>query len=492
MRHEWIVRFGYGKVLPWVMRRTDSDGTKLIAATAGPDMLVLRGPRLPKAVGGRHVDEFTVHAGDVLTFSSTWFKSHRPIPPIHDIAKRIDSTMARTEKWAARCRYTGRYRAAVLRSLLVLRMLTDGETGGIVAAPTTSLPESFGGSRNWDYRYCWLRDASLTLEALLSAGYEEEALLWRAWLLRAIAGDPKDIQIMYAVDGGRELPERELDHLSGYADSRPVRVGNGAVDQRQTDVLGEVLAALEHARGEGCRESGHSWALQKALVNQLAGHWQEPDNGLWEIRGPQRRFTHSQVMVWVAFDRAIAGVERHGLEGPVEKWREVRDQVRAEILDHGYDPVRNTFVQHFDTSEVDASLLLLGIVGFLPGDDPRILGTIAAVEEDLLRDGLVLRYRTHTGVDGLPGDEHPFLACSFWLVTAYALAGELEKAHTLMTRLVGLANDVGLLAEEYDPAHDLMVGNFPQAFSHLALVTAAMALEGVAAVSQGDVAQTSG
>jgi GH15 family glucan-1,4-alpha-glucosidase len=491
MRHEWIVRFGYGKVLPWVMRRTDSEGSKLIAATAGPDMLVLRGPRLPKAVGGRHVDEFTVQAGDVLTFSSTWFKSHRPIPPLHDIAERIEMTEKRTKRWAARCRYQGRYSTAVIRSLLVLRLLTDGETGGIVAAPTTSLPESFGGARNWDYRYCWLRDASLTLEALLSAGYAEEALLWRAWLLRAIAGAPKDIQIMYTVDGGRELPERVLDHLGGYADSRPVRVGNGAVDQRQTDVLGEVLAALEHARAEGCEESGHSWALQRALVNQLAVHWQEPDNGLWEIRGPQRRFTHSQVMVWVALDRAIAGVERHGLEGPVEKWREVRDQVRTEILDRGYDPVRKTFVQHYETTEVDASLLLIPAVGFLPGDDPRVKGTIAAVEEDLLRDGLVLRYRTHTGVDGLPGDEHPFLACSFWLVTAYALAGDTEKAHTLMTRLVGLANDVGLLSEEYDPADHVMVGNFPQAFSHLALVIAAMVLEGVVATSSGD-AHTSG
>jgi GH15 family glucan-1,4-alpha-glucosidase len=476
MRHEWIVRFGYGKVLPWVMRRTDPDGAKLISATAGPDMLVLRGPRLPRAVGGRHIDEFTVSAGEVLTFSTTWFKSHRPIPPMHDVIGRVERTAAVTEAWAARCQYDGPYRAAVVRSLLVLRLLTHGETGGIVAAPTTSLPESFGGVRNWDYRYCWLRDASLTLEALLSAGYEDEALLWRAWLLRAIAGDPKDIQIMYAVDGGRELPERELDHLSGYADSRPVRIGNGAVDQRQTDVLGEVMAALEHARVEGCRDTAHSWSLQRSLVNELAKHWQEPDNGVWEIRGPRRRFTHSQVMVWVAFDSAIRAVERHGLEGPVDTWRQVRDQVRAEILAHGYNSERNTFVQHFDTTEVDASLLLISAVGFLPGDDPRVLGTIAAVEEDLLRDGLVMRYQTHTGVDGLPGAEHPFLACSFWLVSAYALAGEQDRADELMTRLVGLTNDLGLLAEEYDPVNEVMVGNFPQAFSHLALVGAAMAL----------------
>jgi GH15 family glucan-1,4-alpha-glucosidase len=481
MRHEWIVRFGYGKVLPWVTRRTDKEGNKLISATAGPDMLVLRGPRLPKAVGGRHVDEFTVDAGDQLTFSTTWFKSHRSIPPMHDVLQRVDRTVELSEEWAARCRYDGPYREAVIRSLLVLRLLTDGETGGIVAAPTTSLPESFGGSRNWDYRFCWLRDASLTLDALLSAGYEDEALLWRSWLLRAIAGDPKAIQIMYAVDGSRYLPERELDHLGGYADSRPVRVGNGAVDQRQTDVLGEVMAALEHARAEGSRESGHSWSLQRALVNDLAKHWQEPDNGLWEIRGPQRRFTHSQVMVWAAFDKAIAGVERHGLDGPVEMWRRVRDEVRAEILERGYNAERNTFVQHYETTEVDASLLLIGLVGFLPGDDPRFVGTIAAVEEDLLRDGLVMRYLTHTGVDGLPGDEHPFLACSFWLVAAYALAGEVDKAEDLMTRLVGLRNDVGLLSEEYDPKNELMVGNFPQAFSHLALVHAAMVLSGARA-----------
>jgi GH15 family glucan-1,4-alpha-glucosidase len=478
MRHEWIVRFGYGKVLPWVMRRSDEDGNRVIAATAGPDMLVLRGPRLPKAVGGRHVDEFTVGAGDKLTFSTTWVRSHRSIPPMHDLAQRVDETITHTQAWAAGCRYQGPYRAAVVRSLLVLRLLTNGETGGIVAAPTTSLPESFGGPRNWDYRYCWLRDASLTLEALLSAGFQEEALLWRAWLLRALAGDPKDIQIMYAVDGSRDLPERVLDHLGGYADSRPVRIGNGAVDQRQTDVLGEVLSALEHARAEGCEDSSHSWALQRALVNELAKHWQEPDNGVWEIRGPRRRFTHSQVMVWVAFDRAIAAVERHGLDGPVEKWRAVRDEVRAAVLERGYDPVRKTFVQHFDTIEVDASLLLMSVVGFLPGDDPRVISTITAIEEDLLREGLVMRYRTHTGVDGLPGDEHPFLACSFWLVSAYALAGEHHKAESLMSRLVGLTNDLGLLSEEYDPVNAVFVGNYPQAFSHLALVQAAMVMAG--------------
>jgi GH15 family glucan-1,4-alpha-glucosidase len=476
MRHEWIVRFGYGKVRPWVMRRTDEEDEKVITAIAGPDMVVLRGTRLPHASKGRHVDVFEVAAGDVLTFSTTWFKSHHGIPPMLDVDAGIAETIASSESWAARCTHEWPFRETVLRSLLVLRILTHQDTGGIVAAATTSLPESFGGERNWDYRYCWLRDASLTLEALLSAGFDQEAMLWRTWLLRAIAGDPQDIQIMYAVDGGRDLPERELTHLSGYADSRPVRIGNGAVDQRQADVLGEVMAALEHARSTGRGEERHSWALQRVLVNELAEHWQEPDNGLWEIRGPLQEFTHSRVMIWVAFVSAICGVEKHGLDGPVERWREIRDQVRAEVLDRGFDKERNTFVQHYDTKEVDASLLLLSLVGFLPGDDPRMLGTIAAVEEDLLREGLVMRYRTAAGVDGLPGDEHPFLACSFWLVAAYAKAGELDKAHALMNRLVGICNDLGLLAEEYDPVNKVMVGNFPQAFSHLALINAVMHL----------------
>ena len=483
MRHEWIVRFGYGDIRPWVTRREDEEGGRLIAATAGPDMLVLRGDRLPKAVDGRHQDEFDVAEGDSLTYSTTWFKSYRPVPPMLDVDKRLSETTALSERWAGRCSYDGPYREAVVRSLLVLRLLTHEETGGIVAAPTTSLPETFGGERNWDYRFCWLRDAALTLEAFLTAGYEDEARLWRDWLLRAIAGDPKDLQIMYTVDGGRELPERELDHLPGYADSRPVRIGNGAVCQRQTDVLGEVLIALDLARAGELREGRHSWALQRALIAELSNTWQEPDNGIWEIRGPQRRFTHSRVMVWAAFDRAIRGVDEKGLEGDAASWRSIRDTVRDEILEHGYDEKRGTFVQHYDTKEVDASLLLIPLSGFLPGDDPRVLGTIAAVEEDLLHDGLVMRYRTRSGVDGLEGDEHPFVACSFWLVAAYAKSGRVKEAHALMSRLVGLANDVGLLSEEYEPTANRMVGNFPQAFSHLALVSAAFALS---EVDEGD------
>jgi GH15 family glucan-1,4-alpha-glucosidase len=475
LRHEWVVRLGTGRIRPWV-RRQDMHGEEVVSAVAGPDRLILRGPRLPRGEGGRHVDELEVHAGDSLIFSTTWVPSHHELPEPLDHETRIGETIRRSEHWAKLCDYTGPYRAAVVRSLLTLRLLTHGGTGGIVAAATTSLPEDFGGERNWDYRFCWLRDASLTLEALLEAGYEEEALLWREWLLRAVAGDPEDLQIMYAVDGGRDLMERTLDHLPGYDGSSPVRIGNDAANQRQTDVLGEVMIALQMARDLGAKEDRDAWSLQRKLIDNLAEHWEEPDNGLWEIRGPRRKFTHSRVMVWVAFDRAIAAVERHGLEGPVDKWREVRDRVHEEVMAHGYDEKRNTFTQHYDTTEVDASLLVLSDVGFVKGDDPRMLGTIKAVEEDLLHDGLLLRYRTQSGVDGLSGHEHPFLACSFWLVEAYALAGRLDDANALMRRLLELPNDVGLLAEEYDPQGKRFVGNFPQAFSHLALVSAAVQL----------------
>ncbi len=483
MRHEWIVRMNYGEVRPWVTRY-DAQGQDLISAVAGPDKLILRGPRLPNAENGVHVDEFDVHPGDTLTFSTTWIESHREVPELLEFDDRIKETITSSDEWAQRCQYVGRYREAVLRSLMTLRLMTHAETGGIVAAATTSLPEEIGGVRNWDYRFCWLRDASLTLEALLACGYQDEARLWRNWLLRAVAGDPKDLQIMYTVDGGRELAERQLDHLAGYAGSKPVRVGNGAVDQRQTDVLGEVMLALEMARELGLTDNSDTWALQRSLVEDLAEHWDEADHGLWEMRGPRRHFTHSRVMVWVAFDRAIAAVERHGHEGPVEKWRDLRDRVRAEIMDKGFDEELNTFTQHYDTSAVDASLLVLPAVGFIEGDDPRMLGTIEAIEQELMVDGLLLRYRTETGVDGLAGTEHPFLACSFWLVSAYAMAGRRDEADELMERLLTLPNDVGLLSEEYDPVRKRMTGNFPQAFSHLTLVGAAVALEPVRAESQ--------
>lgn len=475
IRHDWVVRTDYGKVRPWVSRER-AHGQEVVVAVAGPDKLVLRGPRLPLGHDGHHSDEFDMSEGDELTFSTTWVRSWRDVPEPLGLGERIEATTDRQRAWSERSPNDVPHADLVRRSLLTLLLMTHEETGGIVAAPTTSLPEDFGGERNWDYRFCWLRDAALTLESLLGAGYDDEALEWRSWLLRAVAGDPADLQIMYTVDGGRQLPEREVPHLPGYAGSRPVRIGNGAVCQRQNDVLGEVMIALELARRAGLDESHNSWALQRALVEELAEHWDEPDNGLWEIRGPQRHFTHSRVMVWVAFDRAVRAVEEHDLPGPVERWRHLRDQVRAEILDKGFDEQRGTFTQHYDTREVDASLLTIGLVGFLPGDDPRVLGTIEAVKEDLLRDGLLLRYRTQTGVDGLSGDEHPFLACSFWLVSALAAAGRRDEAEELLDRLCGLANDVGLLSEEYDAARGRMAGNFPQAFSHLTLVQAALAL----------------
>ncbi|MGE9807678.1 MULTISPECIES: glycoside hydrolase family 15 protein [unclassified Janibacter] len=486
MRHEWTVRLGYGRIRPWVAHSPgharDHD---VITAIAGNDMLVLRGSRLPHPEDGHHRDQWTVRAGEHYNFSTTWFASYKPIPPPLDIHSRIEATYETSSTWAARCTYEGPYRAEVVRSLLTLRLLTDTRRGGIVAAPTTSLPEDFGGVRNWDYRYCWLRDASLTLEALLKSGYVGATKLWRDWLVRAVAGDPEDMQIMYAVDGGRDLPERELDHLPGYADSKPVRIGNGAVDQKQTDVLGEVMIALEDARAQGLRESEQSWAVQRALVNNLAEHWDQADNGLWEIRGPLRHFTHSRVMVWAAFDRAIRAVEIHGYEGEVELWRNLRERVRDDVLDRGWNEAKQTFTQHYDTDEVDASLLLIPIVGFLPADDPRVLGTVAAVERDLMRGGFLLRYRTESGVDGLAGDEHPFLACSWWLVTAYAVTDQVEKARELMDRLVGLLNDVGLVAEEYDVEGDRQAGNFPQAFSHLTLIGAAYALRDAEARAAG-------
>ena len=483
LRHELVIRLDYGRITPWVHRMTAFD-QEVIVAVAGPDKVILGGPRLPRAlVAGRHEDEFDVAAGECLDFTLTWVPSHRDVPEPLDVGSRLERTRRTQRRWAAECEYEGAFRVPVIRSLLTLHGLTHEDTGGIVAAPTTSLPEDFGGERNWDYRYSWLRDAALTVEAVIGTKRADRAAPWRDWLLRTVAGDPEDLQVMYTVDGGRHLPEQELDHLAGYAGSRPVRIGNAAVDQRQTDVIGEVLSALALARDVGLEETPDTWSLQRKLVTQLAETWQQPDHGIWEIRGPKRHFTHSRVMVWAAFDRMVQAVERHGLDGPVDRWREIRDEVREQVLAKGIDPARGCFTQHFDTTDVDASLLLLSGVGFVAGDDPRMLATIAAVETDLMRDGLVLRYRTSTGVDGLGGDEHPFLACSFWLVGAYARAGRVDDARQLMERLVGLTNDVGLLSEEYDVSAGRMAGNFPQAYSHLTLVQAARALD---AVTDGD------
>lgn len=473
VEHEWIVRFGYGAIEPWVHHVTDPDGADTIRAIAGPDSLLLRGDRLPKAHDHRHSDRFTLQEGEAVELALTWTRSWDSVPPRLTIPDRLDETRIDWGLWARSCAYQGSYREVVVRSLLVLRMLTDQETGGIVAAATTSLPEDFGGSRNWDYRYCWLRDAAMTLEALLEHGYEDEASDWRGWLLRAVAGSSADLQIMYRVDGGRELPERELDHLAGYAGSRPVRVGNAAVGQMQNDVLGEVMCALEQAREAGVAETDDSWALQRHLVDHLLGHWREPDRGIWEVRGDPQHFTHSKVMAWAAVDRAVRAAERYGLDAPTDRWRTERDAIHADVLENGWDAERETFVQSYGSSHTDAALLQLAQVGFLPSDDPRIRSTVRAIRAELeMAPGLLRRYRTEHTDDGVPGDEHAFLACSFWLADALARVDDVDASTEVLDILTGLANDVGLLAEQYDPVGRRMAGNMPQALSHLALVRA--------------------
>lgn len=476
LREDVRIRFGYSTAMPWVRKfRESKSEPHALVAVAGPDAVILRGPELT-ASDHCHTATFTVNEGDVVDLTMTWFPSHREPPAGIDVDEELKNTADWWNEWASSLSHQGPYHDAVIRSLLVLRALTHEETGGIVAAATTSLPEDFGGSRNWDYRYVWLRDASLTLEALLVHGYKNQVHRWRSWLLRAIAGDPADVQIMYGLAGERYLPERELTTLPGYHGAAPVRVGNAAALQFQADVIGEVMVALHAGREAGVEETDFSWALQRSLLGFLGQTWQKPDQGLWEIRGEPHAFTHSRVMVWAAFDRAVKAVEQFGLDGPVDDWREVRDQVREEIESSGYDERRGTYTQYYGSTELDASLLMLPQVGFCEPDDPRMLGTVAAMEEDLMRDGLLLRYRASTGVDGLPGNEHPFLACSFWLVEQYASSGRMDDAVALMDRLVGFMNDVGLLSEEYDIDSHRHVGNTPQAFSHLALVRAADAI----------------
>ncbi|MBG6225126.1 GH15 family glucan-1,4-alpha-glucosidase [Arthrobacter sp. CAN_A2] len=476
MRQELQIRFGYGDIMPWVTQGTH-DGGPVLLAIAGPDALLLRGPRL-RAKDHRHEGTFAVAEGDVVDLELVWYPSHREKPDAVDVDEVLDSTISYWRAWGASCRIEGDYSDAVRRSLLVLRALTHEDTGGIVAAPTTSLPEQFGGSRNWDYRFCWLRDAALTLEAMMTHGFSEEALEWRNWLLRAVAGDPEDLQIMYGLAGERHLPERELGHLPGYAGSTPVRVGNGAVDQYQADVVGEVMVALEKLRVHGVTEDSFSWPLQRALLGFAEKHLHDRDHGIWEMRGDPQHFTHSRVMMWAAFDCAVRAVRDHGLPGPQQRWTEIRDGLREEILEHGFSPGLGSFTQVYGGTEVDASLLQLPQVGFVGFDDPLMLGTVERIEQDLLDGhGLLLRYRTGNSDDGLEPGEHPFLACSFWLVEQYAHGGRPDDAARLMDQLVGYANELGLLAEEYDPGHRRMAGNFPQAFSHLALVRAADALQ---------------
>ena len=473
------IRFGYADALPWIRQVREHKDHALIAI-AGPDAVVIRGPEL-KSEGLSHRADFVVEAGQTVDFTMTWYPAHREPPSQQDVAKRIRQTRRWWQDWAASCSTSGLYGAEVRRSLLVLRALTHEDTGGIVAAATTSLPEEFGGTRNWDYRYVWLRDASLTLEVLLDHGFRDEADAWRNWLLRAIAGDPADVQIMYGLSGERRLEERELDSLPGYEGAAPVRIGNGAYTQFQGDVFGEVMLALQSARREGRGEPDFSWPLQRALLSYVEQHWRRPDNGIWEIRGEKRHFTHSRVMLWAAVDCAINAVHEFDLDGPVERWIALRAEIRVEIESQGFDAARNTYTQYYGGTGVDASLLQLAQVGYLAPDDPRMLGTVAAIEHELLEGGLLLRYRTESGVDGLPEGENPFLACSFWLVEQYAKSGRVADALVLMDRLVGFANDVGLLSEEYNVAAGRQAGNMPQALTHLTLVRAADAIAAASA-----------
>ncbi|WP_150308724.1 glycoside hydrolase family 15 protein [Planctomonas psychrotolerans] len=479
MGQELRVRFGYASALPWIRQVREGDDPRLIAV-AGPDSIVLRGPRLT-ASDHAHTGEFTVSAGETVDIVLTWYPSHRDAPEPMDVDAALESTTAWWENWASTVDYSGPHYDRVLRSLLILRALTHEDTGGIVAAATTSLPEEFGGTRNWDYRFVWLRDASLTLEVLLDHGFADEALNWRDWLLRAIAGDPGDVQIMYGLSGERYLPEREITTLPGYENSLPVRVGNAAVSQYQADVIGEVMVALQKARDMGVTEDEYSWGLQRSLLTFIQQNWERKDQGIWEIRGPERHFTHSRAMIWAALDSGIRAVQHHGANGPVDEWIALRDTLRDEIDAHGIDPEHGGFVQYYGATGTDASLLTLPQVGFCAYDDPRMLATVAYLERTLMRDGLLLRYDTTDGVDGLPPGEHPFLACSFWLVEQYAHTGRVDEANALMDRLCSFASEVGLLSEEYDSGLGRQAGNTPQALSHLALVRAADALARVAA-----------
>ncbi|MFI1201496.1 glycoside hydrolase family 15 protein [Streptomyces sp. NPDC020883] len=475
MRGELRLRFDYGRVVPWVRA---TEGSRV--AVAGPDSVWLRTPAQGSTYGKDFStrSDFAVAAGERTAFVLTWHPSHEPRPDQIDPFEALAETTDDWHTWSARCRYDGPYRAAVIRSLITLKALTYAPTGGIVAAPTTSLPEEPGGVRNWDYRYCWLRDASLTLNSLICAGYLDEAGAWRDWLLRAVAGAPDDLQIMYGLAGERRLPEFELPWLSGYQGSLPVRIGNAAVRQRQLDVYGEVIDSFHVARTAGLPAEPHAWSIQRALVDYLESTWRDPDEGIWEIRGPRRHFVHSKVMAWVAADRAVRALERHPrLGGDVNRWRAMRDDVHREVCARGYDADRGAFTQSYGSRELDAATLLIPRVGFLPGDDPRVVSTVDTVRRELSHDGLVRRYSTEgRSVDGLPGGEGAFLVCSFWLADALLLTGRRAAARKLFEHLLTLRNDVGLLSEEYDPAARRQLGNFPQAFSHVGLVGTAFAL----------------
>jgi GH15 family glucan-1,4-alpha-glucosidase len=473
MRSELVIRFDYGSIVPWV-RRVDH----VRVAIAGPDALCYRTPVEVRGENLTTVSEFLLRPGERIPFVLTWYPSHRPIPDAIDAEQALDDAVAFWVEWCSTCDHVGHYHDEIHQSLLVLKALTYAPTGGIVAAPTTSLPELIGGVRNWDYRFCWLRDTTLTLLAMLNAGYSSEAVTWRQWLLRAVAGSPGDVQIMYGIAGERRLEERVLDWLPGYEASAPVRIGNAASAQRQLDVYGELLDALYQTRVHGAGADENVWALQVALLQWLETGWRLEDSGIWEVRGRLRHFTHSKVMAWVAFDRAVRYVEEFGREGPVERWRALRDEIHAEVLARAWCEEKQAFAQSYDSDRLDAALLLLPVVGFLPPDDPRVVSTVAAIRRELSVDGLLLRYLPEeaAGVDGLPPGEGVFLACSFWLAAVLALQGHTDEARELFERLLDIRNDVGLLAEEYDPVAKRQLGNFPQAFTHLALVITALIL----------------
>ena len=474
MRSELVIRFDYGNVVPWVRR---ADGARL--AIAGPDGLCFRTPADTRGENMRTISELVVEEGERVPFVLTWFPSHEDSPAAIDPEVALAETESFWREWCDSCEVPlpSDLRDVVRRSLMVLKALTYAPTGGIVAAPTTSLPEWIGGVRNWDYRYCWLRDATLTLLALLNGGYVEEARDWRRWLLRAVAGDPADIQIMYGVGGQRRLPELELPWLRGYEGSAPVRIGNAASSQLQIDVFGELMDALYQARTHGLAKEQPAWALQKVLLNYLETIWRQPDYGIWEIRGEPQQFVHSKVMAWVAFDRAVRSVEWQELKGPADRWRTIRDEIHRDVCEKGFDDELGSFTQAYGSKALDASLLLIPLVGFLPASDARVRGTVDAIERGLVEHGFVLRYRTHVeGIDGLPPGEGVFLPCSFWLVDCLELLERHDEARALFDRLVSLTNDLGLLSEEYDPVAGRMLGNFPQAFTHVGLVNSAFNL----------------
>jgi GH15 family glucan-1,4-alpha-glucosidase len=467
------LRFDYGHIVPWVRR----DG-ECLAAVAGPDAVWLHTPAPIHGEDLATIAEFEVSAGQRVPFVLTYAPSHLSRPEPAEPERALAETERFWSAWIGRCSYDGRWAADVRRSLVILKALTYAPTGGIVAAATTSLPEHIGGSRNWDYRYCWLRDATFTLQALLGTGYVDEATAWREWLVRAVAGDPAQLKIMYGLDGSRRLPEEELPWLSGYENSQPVRIGNAAAEQFQLDVWGEVLDGLHLGREAGLAVDHTAWDLQRALLDYLEGHWRDPDNSLWEVRGPRRHFVHSKVMAWAGVDRAVHSVNSHGLPGPVQQWRALRSKIHADVCANGFDAQRNTFTQYYGSQSLDAALLLIPRVGFLPWRDPRVIGTVEAVQRELDHDGLLLRYQTEHGVDGLPGTEGAFLACTFWLADALHGIGRTAEAVALFERLLALRNDVGMLSEEYDHVSGRQLGNTPQAFSLVGLINTARELCG--------------